>query len=124
MNDLNHKISKKIVQFASENDSNIAMEDLSGIRSARCTRSFRYFLNSWSFYQLRLFVSYKSAAVGMDTVFVDPKFTSQDCSSCGARTKTKGKWYTCRHCGLEIHRDKNAAFNISKRGTQSLASSS
>ena len=124
MNDLNHKISKKIVQFAAENSSNIAMEDLSGIRSASCTRSFRYFLNSWSFYQLRLFVSYKSAAAGIDTVFVDPKFTSQDCSSCGARTKTKGKWYTCNHCGLEIHRDKNAAFNISKRGTQSLASSS
>lgn len=123
MNDLNHKLSKQILQFALKRKGNIAMEDLTGIRKTRSSKAFRYFLNSWQFYKLRLFVTYKANAIGIKTVFVDPSFTSQDCSSCGERTKTKGKWYKCSHCGLEIHRDKNASFNISNRGFQSLVSS-
>lgn len=119
MNDLNHKLSQAILKFALERKANIAMEDLTGIRRVKSNKSFRYFLNSWQFYKLRLFVDYKSQVAGIKTVFVDPKYTSQDCSSCGERNKVQGKWYACKHCNLEIHRDKNACFNISKRGSQS-----
>jgi len=123
MNDLNHKLSNRIVQFALERKGNIAMEDLTGIRKTRSSKSFRYFLNSWQFHKLRLFVGYKSQAAGIKAVFVDPKYTSQDCSRCGERNKPRGKKYKCQHCNLEIHRDKNACFNISNRGSQSLVSS-
>lgn len=123
MNDLNHKLSRQILQFALKRKGNIAMEDLTGIRKARSSKSFRYFLNSWQFYKLRKFVEYKSQAAGIKTVFVDPRFTSQDCSRCGERNRPRGKKYTCQHCNLEIHRDKNACFNISNRGFQSLVSS-
>ena len=49
------------------------------------------------------------------TVPDDPKYTSQDCSSCGERTKCNGKRYCCSHCHLEIYRDENASYNVAKR---------
>ncbi len=59
----------------------------------------------------------KAASAGRLVVFVNPKNTSQDCSSCGVRVKK-----TLRHrrhvcgCGLDIGRDHNAAINILHRG--------
>ena len=59
MRSLNHKISRQIVDYALENRCNIKMEELHGIRDAKTSRSFRKFLHSWAFYQLRLMVEYK-----------------------------------------------------------------
>ncbi len=48
--DLNHKISKGIVEFAHKIKSGLRLEDLKGIcKAAKSSRSFRYSLNSWSF---------------------------------------------------------------------------
>ena len=115
MRSLNHTISKEIVDYALENGCNINMEDLTGIRKAKTSRSFRKFLHSWAFYELRTMVEYKANLAGIETSFVDPKYTSQDCSVCGERTKVQGKKYVCNHCGTEMHRDINACFNIAMR---------
>ncbi len=59
--DVNHTISKRLVQKAQGTGRGIALEDLQGIR-ARVTarRPQRASLHSWSFYQLRSFVEYKA----------------------------------------------------------------
>lgn len=116
MNDLNHKISKKIIDIAIKRDANISFEKLSGVRNAKTSKGFRYFLNSWQFYRLQQNVVYKTKLQGIKTVFIDPRYTSQDCSDCGERNKTTTKKYHCKSCGLKIHRDKNASFNIEGRG--------
>jgi len=121
MNDLNQKLSKKIIDLAKHRKANIAFEKLTDIRTnAKVSKSFRYFLNSWQFYRLQQNVSYKSKLQGMETVYIDPAYTSQDCSSCKSRNKANGKKYKCSSCGLEIHRDKNASFNIEMRGRKAL----
>ncbi len=56
---------------------------------------------------------YKAESAGRQLVFVDPRNTSQRCSSCGAMVK-KGlevRRHVCG-CGLDIDRDHNAALNI------------
>ncbi|MDE2862313.1 MAG: transposase, partial [Chloroflexota bacterium] len=56
---------------------------------------------------------YKAESAGRELIFVDPRNTSQRCSSCGAMVK-KGleeKRHVC-DCGLDIDRDHNAALNI------------
>ncbi len=117
MNDLNQKLSNKIIKIAKKQKANIVFEQLTDIRkTARVSRGFRYFLNSWQFYKLQQNVVYKSKLQGMETIFIDPRYTSQDCSKCGERNKPNGKKYKCSKCGLVIHRDKNACFNIEKRG--------
>ena len=52
----------------------------------------------------------------MQIVAIDPRYTSQECSKCGKRNKTKTKEYHCKECKLKEHRDINAAINIAKRG--------
>jgi len=121
MNDLNHKMSAKIVKYADKHNANISFEKLKDIRkTANVSRNFKYFLNSWQFYTLQRFVEYKSLIEGIKTIYVDPKYTSQLCSECGKINKCKSKKYVCKHCGLQIHRDKNASYNIAKRGKQAL----
>jgi len=114
--DLNHKISRKLVNIAKEQDATLVFEDLKGIRKAKKQhRSFKYALHSWSFYQLQQFVEYKAKLLGVPVLYVDPAYTPQDCSRCGARGQRRGKECKCPICGHVDHADVNAAFNIALR---------
>ena len=111
--DLNHKISRKIVDMAKVQHAALVFEDLGGIRQTRKQhRSFKYALHSWSFYQLQTFVEYKAKLLGVPVLYVDPAYTSQDCSRCGTRGQRNGKDFKCLTCGHVDHADVNAAFNI------------
>ena len=55
-------------------------------------------------------------------VEVDPRYTSQDCSRCGARHNPgKSERYDCPTCGVSLDRDVNAAVNILRAGNLALA---
>ncbi len=59
----------------------------------------------------------KAESAGRLVIFVNPKNTSQDCSSCGVRVKkTLAQRRHICVCGLNIGRDHNAAINILNRG--------
>lgn len=120
MRDLNQRITTEILNLAKEQKADIAIEDLTGIRNGKCSKSFKRFLNAWSFYQLRLDLQYKCDLQGLNLIPVDPKYTSQDCSECGFRNKPNGKLYECKDCGLKIHRDENASYNIAKKAVTTL----
>jgi len=73
----------------------------------------------WS--QFLSVLSYKAACASREVVAVNPAYTSQTCSGCGALVQ-KGlsiRWHACPDCGLTLHRDHNAAKNIERLG-QSL----
>jgi putative transposase len=114
--DLNHKMSKKIIQVAVESNSNINLEDLTGIRkTAKSRKSFKYALNSWSFYQLKQMIEYKARLRGVKIVKIDPRYTSKSCSRCGLLGNRNGKIFKCPHCGHVDHSDSNAGFNIAAK---------
>ena len=111
--DLNHKMSKKIVLTAKENNCSIKLENLKGIRNnKKQARSFKYSLSSWSYFQLRSFIEYKAKKFGVDVGLVAPAYTSKKCSKCGTIGIRKGKSFMCPQCGHVDHADANAAFNI------------
>jgi len=113
--DLNHKISFKLVKEAQKQKAVLVLEDLKGIRQTKKKRkSFHYSLNSWSFYQLQQFIGYKAKLLGVPIVYIDSRYTSQECSRCGLIGERKDKVFKCS-CGHVEHADSNAGFTIAKR---------
>jgi putative transposase len=113
--DLNHKISRDIVNNAAQQACGIKMEKLSDIRTtARQSKSSRPALHSWSFYQLQTMIDYKAKLLGVPVAYVDPAYSSQKCSKCGRLGTRNGKDFTCS-CGHVDHADVNASFNIALR---------
>lgn len=112
---LNHHISKKIVQIAKTDRRGIRLERLTNIRQrARMAKSFRYSLNNWSFYQLQKMVEYKAKLQGIAVTYIDPRYTSKTCSRCGHIGDRDSKSFKCHSCGHFDHADANASFNIGR----------
>jgi len=111
---INHQVSRKIVNLALENKCGIKLEKLGGIRKNRndkVRKSFKGSINSWEFYQLQTMIEYKSKICGIPVVYIDPHYTSQKCSRCGLIGSRNKKEFSCS-CGHVDHADSNAAFNI------------
>jgi putative transposase len=117
--DRNHKISKAIVAKAKGTACAIGVEDLGGIsRRTTVAKPQRDRMKGWAFYQLRTFVASKALAAGLPVIPVDPADTSRTCSGCGHCAKNNRKNrndFECRHCGLTLCADVNAAINIRDR---------
>ncbi|GFE16384.1 transposase [Streptomyces glebosus] len=118
--DVNHKISKHIVAEAQRTGRGIALEDLSGIRErARLRKPRRATLHSWSFHQLGAFIAYKAKRAGVPMVYIDPAYTSQQCSQChhiDKKNRPSQAVFVCRSCGFVEHADLNSSHNIAARG--------
>ena len=117
--DVNHPLSQSLVAKAQDTPRAIALEDLKGIRErVTVRRAQRATLHSWSFGQLRAFVSYKAQRAGVPVVFGDPRNTSRPCPACGCidkRNRPNQATFLCVECGCAGHADHFAAVNISRR---------
>ena len=130
--DINHKISKKIVEIAKENNYNIKLENLKGIRKnskggkntkkGKNGERFKSSINTWEFYQLQTMIEYKSKICGIKVIYIDPRYTSQKCSKCGLIGNRNGKKFVCsnENCKHVDHADSNAAFNIANAAFELL----
>lgn len=121
----NHVISKEIVAEAERTGAGIGLEDLSGIRDrVRLRKPQRATLHSWAFAQLGAFIAYKAERAGVPVVYVDPAYTSQECSGChyiDKRNRPSQAVFACRSCGVVAHADHNAARNIAARAERTWA---
>lgn len=121
MRDVNHTISKRIVELALQHDNPVLVfERLDGIRyRTRGSKRFNRMMSSWAFRQLIDFVSYKAEREGIPIIFVDPHGTSKTCSRCGNNSRHNRREqgdFRCTQCGFEENADGNAARNIAARG--------
>ncbi|MEU0231505.1 MULTISPECIES: transposase [unclassified Streptomyces] len=118
--DVDHTISKRIVVEAQRTGRGIALEDLRGIRErVRLRKPRRATLHSWSFHQLGTFIAYKAKRAGVPVVYVDPAYTSRECSQChhiDRRNRPAQAVFACRVCGFVEHADLNSSHNIAARG--------
>ena len=123
--DINHVISKKLVEKAKGNLCALALEELKGInKRAAVRKSSRNERMSWSFYQLRSFIEYKALEAGVTVVMVPAPYTSQTCSECGHCEKGNRKSqssFNCKNCGFAANADYNASLNIKHLGDQSIS---
>ncbi len=123
MSDVNHRISKTLVQKYGKNTL-FVLEDLMGIsfEETNLSRGAKqnYALRSWSFYQLEQFLSYKAHENKSEVLKVSAKYTSQRCPKCGTIHKEnrdhRRHLYSCQ-CGYKSNDDRIGAMNIQFLGT-------
>ena len=116
MRQCNHEISKIIVSSINVGDT-IVMEDIKGIGGCRVSKKQRYWLNNWSYYQLRQFIGYKARLKGCNIFLVDPRNTSKTCSRClSLNTIRNGSNFHCLNCSYHLNADLNASNNLKLLG--------
>ncbi len=122
---VNHQISKRLIEKAKGTNCALALEELKGINTRVTVRkSQRNQRLSWSFFQLRSFIEYKALAEGVQIVIVPALYTSQTCSACGHCEKKNRKnqsEFICLGCGFAANADYNASLNIKTLGDQSIS---
>ncbi|MCY4730528.1 transposase [Natronomonas gomsonensis] len=117
MHNINHKVSKDIVETAKHYNYSIAVENLTGLREGKPSQTLREMLHRWAYRDLMDKIEYKAEAEGIPVEYVDPRRTSKTCSKCGGESDVgAAKQYRCDGCGVELNRDLNAARNIASRG--------
>lgn len=108
----NHTMSKRVVEFAKRHKCEY-------INIEKLTKDgfSNYILRNWSYYELQNFIKYKGDREGIIVRYVDPAYTSQQCSICGHIDKenrqTQEK-FKCVKCGFELNADHNASINIAR----------
>jgi IS605 OrfB family transposase len=116
---INHEVSKQIVLEAQQvGAARIVIEDLTHIRARiKAGKRVRARLHRWAFRQLQTFVEYKAKAAGIAVEYVNPAFTSQTCSCCGALGRRIKHRFVCDQCGFRAHADCNASRNLARIGS-------
>ncbi|MFL5706830.1 MAG: zinc ribbon domain-containing protein [Ktedonobacteraceae bacterium] len=112
---MNEKSSRPVLR--GRDDGNIILLLDRSRTEARLRHSQRARHSSWSFAQLRFFLSYKAALAGVPLHSVDPAYTSRTCSVCAHCAKENRKSqasFRCVNCGHCENADRNAAINISR----------
>ncbi|MEQ6355101.1 transposase [Lysinibacillus sp. M3] len=119
----NHNWSKFIIDEAVKMGcGTIQLEDLTGISEDNT------FLKTWTFYQLKQYITYKAEQVGIKVVEIDPSYTSARCNKCGHihNKSNKDKWrpnqetFHCQKCSHKANADVNAARNIAMKDIEQI----
>ena len=117
---INNEVSSIVVAEAIASGQRvIVLEDLTHIRSRiRAGIKVRSRLHRWPFRELQQMIVDKAVRNGIEVIFVDPHYTSQICSHCGAIGSRQKHRFVCKNCGNRAHSDINASQNLQGLGYQ------
>ncbi|MDY6782093.1 MAG: transposase [Cyanobacteriota bacterium] len=106
--------AKRVARCVVQSNDLVAYEDLR-IKNLVQNHCLAKSINDAGWYQFRKWLEYFGVKFGKITVAVNPSYTSQQCSSCGAIVKKSlsMRTHACQ-CGFVLDRDWNAAINILK----------
>ncbi|MBE9146477.1 transposase [Planktothrix mougeotii LEGE 06226] len=104
--------AKRIARCVIQSNDLVAYEDLR-IKNLVKNHCLAKSINDAGWYQFRKWLEYFGVKFSRITVAVNPAYTSQNCSNCGAGVKKSlsTRTHSCQ-CGFELDRDWNAAINI------------
>ncbi|KST61865.1 RNA-guided endonuclease InsQ/TnpB family protein [Mastigocoleus testarum] len=104
--------AKRLARCVIQSNDLVAYEDLR-VKNLVKNHCLAKSINDAGWYQFRKLLEYFGTKFGKITVAVNPAYTSQNCSTCGATVKKSlsTRTHICQ-CGCELDRDHNAAINI------------
>ena len=110
--DFLHKLSRMYVN----NFDIICIEDLDvkGLKEKGHNNGLHRSIHDASWSKFAFMLSYKAQSAGRKLIKVDPRNTTQKCSSCGSIVKKElsNRMHECPYCGFSCNRDYNASMNI------------
>ena len=103
----------KLAQGVIQSNDLVAIEDLR-VRNMVKNHSLAKSINDAAWYRFREWLEYFGRIYRVEVIAVDPKYTSQNCSSCGKKVlkSLSTRTHVCSYCGYMADRDENAAINI------------
>lgn len=110
-----HKIAQQIIRFAEASCAGIKFEKLFSYRHVNhkeAENPSEFSFENGSFVSLLHLVEKRALSRGIPVLYVNPTNTSKRCSRCGSFGRRVRKRFECPNCGVVIHADVNAAFNI------------
>lgn len=114
----NHKYSRYVIDMAMKHKcGTIQMEDLKGISKDSL------FLKNWTYYDLQQKIEYKAKELGIEVVYINPRYTSQRCNKCGCiheENRENQETFHCKTCGFKTNADFNAARNIAMKDIEKI----
>lgn len=113
-------IGNSVNKIGIKNYDLIVMENLKNITKNtkdRVNKTTRKLLGNWNVNLVYKRIENKCSFRGTKLVFVNPSYTSQECSICGAihKESRNGEIYKCIQCGTVLDADVNGAINILNR---------
>lgn len=109
-----HKVTKRLVDHAYNEGACLVLGGLRFLPKNKGRKMNRK-LSSFSAAQFTTYLAYKAKQKGVPFLIVNEAYTSKTCHVCGMRGTRKRNWFQC-DCGYEDNADRNAAFNIGRRG--------
>jgi len=101
--------------FISDKPSEIVVEDLTFVSwEKKFPKHIKRKLSSWIKGYINERLNYKANLNSVLVTKINPAYTSQICSICGAFGERVGEVFKCANCG-KIHADTNAGINIKNR---------
>lgn len=115
MENKNHVISRRIVDFANQFDNPVMILEDINLNQLR-DRVENPKIDSWRAGDLRNMILYKATEEEIRTHEVNPKNTSRECPKCEHISKSNrdGISFKCQECGYTNHADFVGAWNIAK----------
>jgi putative transposase len=117
MRDIEHKLSRAIVDTAVERQASIIA--IGDVRDAAdkvdLGKQANQKISGWNHGKVRQYVEYKAQAEGIKVELVDERHSSQTCPHCNHRHKPRGRIYCCPACRFQSHRDVVGQINILSR---------
>ena len=116
----NEYINKELKSLFQDNDiKQLIIEDLKNVKykskqNRKISTKFMNKLQRWVYSYIMTRLEQLAEVIGVQCLRVNPAYTSQTCSNCGAIDKNsrQGEIYKCKHCGIELDADYNASLNI------------
>lgn len=93
----------------------IGVEDLR-IKNMLANRHLSRAISDAGWGEFLAILEWQARKTGREVVHLDPRNTTQSCSECGTKAKSRlglaDRFFACNECGLVLCRDRNAARNL------------
>jgi len=111
--DLRHKATTNVIDFCKENNvSKVFVGNPDGVRKKSVGKTHNQRLAGWEYGKDWEYINYKAKQAGMESFNGSERGTSSHCPECSLKKKPNGRWWKCKNCGFEGHRDVVGALNM------------